>query len=396
MKHGRKCFFVLLTLGMLIGMVSTAYAMQLFIKLEPETTITLEVELRDPIEYVKLNIEDKTGFSLGQQILKKYDGTVETVLENDKTLEFYSIKDGQTLQLTVNFPIWVAGTQVTSDNAGDVLSSDPDNKGKVSYDPASNTLMLKGATITGNTGISYSGYPPLKIVLSSNNTVTGNIGSCIASSRGGLEFSGTGSLKVIGNNYGIYASFQNAVIIINGGKITAEGGNSGICSERDIQIEGGTVTAKGIVESGIRASSIITIGKKATVTSTSTSIEESNRALKGTVINFIPGTGWDNPNGTGPGTAIPVDTGSGAVLGYKKVQFLGEPDPTPAQTAAPTAAPTATPTAAPTAAPTSAPTPTYKPVPKTGDSANPALWLALIFLGLLGAAGTILLKARKR
>ena len=44
----------------------------------------------------------------------------------------------------------------------------------------------------------------------------------------------------------------------------------------------------------------------------------------------------------------------------------------------------------------SVPTPTPKPVPKTGDSANPALWLGVIFLGLLGAAGTILVKARKR
>ena len=40
-----------------------------------------------------------------------------------------------------------------------------------------------------------------------------------------------------------------------------------------------------------------------------------------------------------------------------------------------------------TAAPTAAPTATPRPVPKTGDTANPALWLALILLGLLGIGG---------
>ena len=102
---------------------------------------------------------------------------------------------------------------------------------------------------------------------------------------------------------------------------------------------------------------------------------------------------WNNTEGTGAGTAIPVQTTARFLDdNYQKVQFPPEPDPTPAPTAVPTAAPTAPPTAAPTAAPT----PTYKPIPKTGDSTNPALWLGLIFLGLLGAAGTILVKARKR
>lgn len=60
----------------------------------------------------------------------------------------------------------------------------------------------------------------------------------------------------------------------------------------------------------------------------------------------------------------------------KRVQFL-EPDPTP--TPAPTAAPTATP----------------NPVPKTGDSANPILWLSLILLGLAGIGGLAARKVRK-
>ena len=43
-----------------------------------------------------------------------------------------------------NYNLWVAGTQVTSDNASDVLGD-----GKVSWNNSSNTLTLNGATING-------------------------------------------------------------------------------------------------------------------------------------------------------------------------------------------------------------------------------------------------------
>ena len=105
--------------------------------------------------------------------------------------------------------------------------------------------------------------------------------------------------------------------------------------------------------------------------------------------NAIPGTGWPDEEGTGSGTPIDVSTVGRSLAGFKRVQFL-EPDPTP------TPAPTAAPTAAPTEAPAAAPTATPKPVPKTGDTTNPALWLGLILLGLIGAAGTVWVAARKR
>ena len=72
------------------------------------------------------------------------------------------------------------------------------------------------------------------------------------------------------------------------------------------------------------------------------------------------------------------------------------PEPTATPTATPTVTPepTATPTAAPTATPT--PTPTPKPVPKTGDNSNPALWLAMMILGLAVLAGTAVKVYRKR
>ena len=90
-------------------------------------------------------------------------------------------------------------------------------------------------------------------------------------------------------------------------------------------------------------------------------------------------TGWTDVEGTVGETAIPVNTEGQSVKAYKKVQFLQPPDPDPAPTPVSTTALTAAPTAVPTAAP--------KPVPKTGDSANPVLWLGLILLGLAGISG---------
>ncbi|MCR4582475.1 MAG: hypothetical protein K5764_02840, partial [Prevotella sp.] len=55
---------------------------------------------------------------------------------------------------TTYYDLWVAGTQVTSDNAGDVFDGDETNDDKVTYNADSKTLTLNGATIrTGNDGI---------------------------------------------------------------------------------------------------------------------------------------------------------------------------------------------------------------------------------------------------
>lgn len=46
--------------------------------------------------------------------------------------------------------IWVAGTQVTSDNAGNIFADDETNDGKVSYDFDTHTLTLDGASLYTN------------------------------------------------------------------------------------------------------------------------------------------------------------------------------------------------------------------------------------------------------
>ena len=71
------------------------------------------------------------------------------------------------------------------------------------------------------------------------------------------------------------------------------------------------------------------------------------------------------------------------------LKIKAAPAPSEEPTPSPTLAPTPTPTPGPTA------TPKPKPVPKTGDSADLALWLGLILLGLLGIGGFAVMKSRK-
>ncbi len=76
----------------------------------------------------------------------------------------------------VEYPLWVGGTRVTSANASDILSD-----GAVSYDAATNTLKLKGATIEGKSGsnesdsigIYFTNSEGLTIEASGTNTVSG-------------------------------------------------------------------------------------------------------------------------------------------------------------------------------------------------------------------------------
>ena len=150
---------------------------------------------------------------------------------------------------------------------------------------------------------------------------------------------------------------DNGKIVINGGSVTASGGNKAITTKEEEASAG-------------------------------------NNDIT-TVKNAIPGTGWTVVEGTVGETAIPVNTEGQSVKAYKKVQFLQPPDPDPAPTPVSTTALTAVPTAAPTSAPTAAPTATPNPVPKTGDSANPVLWLGLILLGLAGISGLAVSKVRK-
>ena len=104
-------------------------------------------------------------------------------------------------------------------------------------------------------------------------------------------------------------------------------------------------------------------------------------------MQYAIGTSATTPPTEGWSTAIPTGTEAGTYYVWYKV--IGDKDHNDSAPAYVTviiqaaAASTAAPTAAPTAVPTEAP---EKPMPKTGDNANPALWLILTLLALSFAA----------
>lgn len=166
---------------------------------------------------------------------------------------------------TETYNIWVGGVQVTSENAANVL--DGINDGKVSYNPATQTLTLNGAHIStaltdsfwGDTFSIHSQEPTLTLTLIGENKIEGvdSIRSTYGvRCEGELTIAGEGSLTITpGQAYKDGASGNNhsSGILTEGGltlnnvTLDIKGERYGLYEYRDgyITINGGTVTAYG-------------------------------------------------------------------------------------------------------------------------------------------------------
>jgi len=282
------------------------------------------------------------------------------------------------------YPLWVGGTQVTSENASNI-----DGNNKASYNAETKTLTLNGYnnndsvyswTNAGEQSCSAAIYAEedLIIELSGTNTVNNidtGMGDYGIYALNALTIKGSGQLNTEGG-YGIYAfktldinsgvinatsTAENGAGIsiwkglnVTGGTVTATGEFQGINSQKNITINGGTVTATGghdgifvassyvstismTVEggtvdatggtSGIKAGDLtIKNGSSVTATCNDDSYcfaiigKGSNATSAGYVNNEIAGTGWTNKDGTEGRTTI-VANSSQDLTPYKKVQF---------------------------------------------------------------------------
>ena len=141
-----------------------------------------------------------------------------------------------------SYSLWVNGTEVTSENAGNVLG----DSGTVSYDAATNTLTLNGATINTPNPTSVSSIysagiyaeGAIQIQLIGENSITITSGQIVAGihANGVITIGGAGALDVTasgasGETRAISTGYteNEAGIIINGGTVTVDAdGTSGI------------------------------------------------------------------------------------------------------------------------------------------------------------------------
>ena len=152
-----------------------------------------------------------------------------------------------TAQAQTEYDLWICGTQVTSDNCGD-LSGIDGVEGTVKYDQDSQTLTLEGATInstTTNAIVLYMRDLTIKVIGTNSLTTTGD---ATLSFRGPLTLTGGGTLNVKSQtDCAVYANGTN--LTINNCTVNAESGAYGIAgnggSTEKLLIRNATVTAEG-------------------------------------------------------------------------------------------------------------------------------------------------------
>ncbi len=208
------------------------------------------------------------------------------------------------------YPVWVADTQVTDANMGDVLDD-----GTVSYDPSRNTLILNGAVISG-TKVNYGIRSTEKLIISGVGSVIGNHGIYMES--GDLTIDGDVELINATGYYGIFANAGSITItehasvgavsavqtirakgdiVIDGtvGKLTATG-NSGIfTSEGNIIIRGEIGDIDVVGDYGIRAANgavTFSAGSEVgNITSNTNAVSAENINIIGKVGNLTAANG---------------------------------------------------------------------------------------------------------
>ena len=125
------------------------------------------------------------------------------------------------------YDLYVAGVQVTSDNASDIASTSANITGIVNYDYMTKTLTLENAVISTNekNGIYNSGIEDLAIVLVGNNVIKTTDYNAIFAKKN-TSITGDGTLSVNAEGYGvsgIYIYENTTVSIEDGAKVSTVG-----------------------------------------------------------------------------------------------------------------------------------------------------------------------------
>ncbi len=135
------------------------------------------------LSYEDLNLSAVSGATYGEYLLYDYDADEDDVkiygfYDPNKT-EGYEMRVASALFTTADlYPLWVGNTQVTTDNADDIIGTAI--SGKVSFDVDNNILTLQRATINMEDNYDYpimSSLQNLTINLVGENIIKLNYGS---------------------------------------------------------------------------------------------------------------------------------------------------------------------------------------------------------------------------
>lgn len=255
-----------------------------------------------------------------------------------------------------SYGIWAGAVEITSDNAGNVTGSGL--SGSISYNAASKTLTLNNAKISSGylyylnndeyagsykaAGLYSSGK--LNVVLKGKNTISPSVtisGSYYYNTLGGINvrditFSGSGSLTVIADNYGI---ISNKITVSEGSSVDvkADSGSSSSCTA----VEADSIKVNGTLKASSRAvyqpstavfSKNISVGKtgvlSAKASSPNTSYEPEAISIKTdgkmTVSGSVSAEASDNGygiSGSYPGANV-VITSSGVLTSSGNKQAM--------------------------------------------------------------------------
>ena len=147
------------------------------------------------------------------------------------------------------YDLWVGGVRVTSENASAITGEGI--SGTVSYDPATSTLTLDNATITGayknySTTYGIKAESELTVKAVGNNTIiSASQTYYYGIEANGLSIEGTGSLEIKANGenkvkYGIF-TYQGLTLDVN--SLTVNGDSTAIYARDYVTVNGGTVNA---------------------------------------------------------------------------------------------------------------------------------------------------------
>ena len=203
-------------------------------------TVTAEGEKGSICDLNSLTLE---GCAITQPAGAKFDPSEKAVALNGEKVTSEVVISPQS---STDYELWIAGEQVTSDNCGNLTKIDGVS-GTVKYDPRSNILTLKGASITSTTtNAIVSHIDGLTIELIGTNSLTTKENSTLSFNHP-LTLTGGGTLNVSAlSECGIY--LNNTDLTINDCIVNVKGyygiaGQNG--SNEKLLIRNATVTAEG-------------------------------------------------------------------------------------------------------------------------------------------------------